>query len=74
MKLVVTLAVIILVVGLCLGWFHFSSSNHNNQANVTMSVDKDKMEKDKDKAVDEVKGLGQQAKEDVQPTTQKAEK
>ena len=63
-------------VGACLGfymgWFHFSSGSDDNNAHVTVSVDKGQIQKDKDKAVDKVQDLGQQAKDKVATTTQKA--
>lgn len=70
------LALIVAVVaglGFYLGWFHFSSSSDDNSAYVTMSVDKDQIQKDTDKAVDKVQDLGQQAKDEVAPTTQKTQ-
>jgi hypothetical protein len=55
------------------GWFHFSSGSDDTKAHITVSVDKDQIQKDKDKAVDKVKDLGQQAKDKVATTTQKAQ-
>jgi uncharacterized protein YxeA len=57
MKLVLLLVVIV-VAGVFLGWFHFSSSNDTGKPNVTLSVDKDKIEVDKNKVVDKMQGLG----------------
>jgi len=70
------LALIVAVVaglGFYLGWFHFSSSSDHDSAHVTMSVDKDQIQKDTDKAVDKVQDLGQQAQDEVAPTTQKTQ-
>ena len=58
--------------GFYMGWFHFSSGSDDNNAHVTVSVDKGQIQKDKDKAVDKVQDLGQQAKDKVATTTQKA--
>jgi hypothetical protein len=72
MKLVFLLVVIV-IVGVCLGWFHFSSSSDTGRPNVTMSVDKDKIETDKDKAVEEVRGLGHKSTDKTAVTTQGAQ-
>jgi len=70
------LALIVAVVGglgFYMGWFHFSSGSDGNNAHVTVSVDKGQMQKDKDRAVDKVQDLGEQAKDKVATTTQKAQ-
>jgi hypothetical protein len=72
MKLVFLLVVIV-IVGACLGWFHFSSSNDTGRPNVTLSVDKDKIEADKNRAVDEVQGLGHKPVDKTAVTTQGAQ-
>jgi len=59
--------------GFYMGWFHFSSGSDGSSAHVTVSMDKGQIQKDKDKAVDKVQDLGQQAKDKVAPTTQKAQ-
>ena len=59
--------------GFYMGWFHFSSGSDDKNAHITVSVDKDQIQKDKDKAVDKVQDLGQQAKDKVATTTQKAQ-
>jgi len=59
--------------GFYLGWFHFSSGSDDKNAHITVSLDKDQIQKDKDKAVDKVQDLGQQAKDKVATTTQKAQ-
>ena len=74
-RMFLVLAVIVAgVVGLgfYMGWFHFSSGSDHNNAHVTVLVDKDQIQKDKDKAVDKVQDLGQQAKDKVATTTEKA--
>ena len=75
-RMLLGLALIVAVVagvGFYMGWFHFSSGSDGNGAHVTVSVDKDQIQKDKDKAVEKVQDLGQQAKDEVAPTTQKAQ-
>ena len=57
MKLLLLLIVIV-IAGVLLGWFHFSSSNDAGRPNVTLSVDKDKIEADKNTVVDKVQDLG----------------
>ena len=59
--------------GFYMGWFRFSSGSDGKNAHVTVSVDKGRIQEDKDKAVDKVKDLGQQAKDKVATTTQKAQ-
>jgi uncharacterized protein YxeA len=54
---VVLLLIVIVVIGVFLGWFHFSSSHDTGKPNVTFSVDKDKIEADKNKVVDKVQDL-----------------
>jgi multidrug efflux pump subunit AcrB len=61
---------VVAVLGFYLGWVHFSSSSDGGSARVTVSVDKDQIQEDTDKAVDTVQDLGQQAKDEVAPTTQ----
>jgi hypothetical protein len=72
MRLVLLLLIVAGVVGLGYyrGWFNFSSDSSNDKPNITMSVDKDKIREDKDKSVEEVKSLGQRAKNKVAVTTQ----
>jgi predicted negative regulator of RcsB-dependent stress response len=75
-RMLLGLALIVAVVagvGFYMGWFHFSSGSDGNSAHVTVSVDKDQMQRDKDKAVEKVQDLGQQAKDEVAPTAQKAQ-
>jgi acetolactate synthase regulatory subunit len=70
------LALIVAVVaglGFYMGWFHFSSGSDSKNAHVAVSVDKDRIQKDKDKAVDKVRDLEQQAKDDVATATRKAQ-
>jgi predicted negative regulator of RcsB-dependent stress response len=70
------LALIVAVVaglGFYMGWFHFSSGSDSKNAHVAVSVDKGQIQKDKDKAVDKVKDLGQQVKDEVATTTRKAQ-
>ena len=67
------LLVVILIIGVCLGWLHFSSSNDAGKPNVTVSVDKDKIEADKNTVVEKVQNLGQQVKVKVVTTSQKAQ-
>ncbi|MFH2002032.1 MAG: hypothetical protein ABIK28_20325 [Planctomycetota bacterium] len=61
MKKAIILLVLVVVVGVILGfylgWFNFSSSNDQGKPNVTLTVDQDKIEADKDKVVDKVKDL-----------------
>jgi beta-lactam-binding protein with PASTA domain len=71
MRLVILLVVIV-VVGVFLGWFHFSSSNDTGTPNVTFSVDKEKIEADKNKVVDKVQNLEHKAVDKAAATTQKA--
>lgn len=68
----VLLLVVIVVVGVFLGWFHFSSSNDTGAPNVTLSVDKDKIEADKNKVVDKAQDLEHKAVDKAAATTQKA--
>lgn len=57
-----------------MGWFpFFSSDSDGKNAPVTVSVDKDQIQKDKDKTVDNVKDLGQPAKDKVETATQKGQ-
>ena len=75
-RMLLVLALIVAVVaglGFYRGWFHFSSGSNDKNAHVTVSVDKDQIQKDKDEAVDKVQELGQQAKDKVATTTQKAQ-
>jgi len=75
-RMLFTLALIVAVVaglGFYMGWFHFSSGSDGNSAHVTISMDKGQIQKDKDKAVDKVQDLGQQAKDKVETTAQKAQ-
>ena len=72
MKLVILLVVIV-VVGVYLGWLHFSSSNDTGKPNVTLSVDKDKIEADKNKMVDRMQDLEHKAMDKTPATTQKAQ-
>lgn len=75
-RMLLGLALIVAVVaglGFYLGWFRFSSNSDNSSARVTVSVDKDQIQADTDKAVDKVQDLGQQAKDEVAPTTQKTQ-
>jgi len=74
-RALLVLALIVAVVaglGFYMGWFHFSSGSDDRNAHITVSVDKDQIQEDKDKAVDKVQDLGQQAKDKVETTTQKA--
>ena len=68
----VLIVAIVAGLGFYMGWFHFSSGSDGKNAHVTVSVDKDQIQKDKDRAVDEVRDLGQQAKDKVGTATQKA--
>jgi uncharacterized protein (UPF0333 family) len=75
-RMLLALVLIVTVVaslGFYMGWFHFSSGSDGNSAHVTVSMDKDQIQEDKDKAVDKVQDLGQQAKDKVETTTQKAQ-
>ena len=72
MRTVLILLALIVVVGVGLGWFHFSSRNDKGEPSVTLSVDKDKITTDKDKLVNKVQDLGHQAADKIAPTTQKA--
>lgn len=76
MKIVFILVLIVAVVigvGFYRGWFTFSSDSQGNTPNITVSVDKEKIREDKDKAVEKMQDLGQQAKDKVVATTQKAQ-
>jgi len=71
--MLLVLVLIVAVVGgagFYMGWFHFSSGSDSGSAHVTVSVDKGQIQEDTDKAVDKVQDLGQQAKDEVAPTTQ----
>ena len=68
----VLIVAIVAGLGFYMGWFHFSSGSDGKNAHVTVSVDKDQIQRDKDRAVDEVRDLGQQAKDKVGTATQKA--
>lgn len=70
---ILVLVIALGVLGFYQGWFHVSSSSQDNRTDITVSVDKDKMEKDKDRAVQKVEDLGQEAKQQVSPTTRKAQ-
>ena len=75
-RILLVLALIVAVVaglGFYMGWFHFSSGSDDKNAHVTVSMDKGQIQKDKDKAVDKVQDLGQQAKDKVATTTEKAQ-
>ena len=69
----VLIVAVVVGLGFYMGWFHFSSGSDGSSAHVTVSMDKGQIEKDKDKAVDKVQDLGQQAKDKVATTTQKAQ-
>ena len=73
MKTALILLALIVIVGVALGWFKFSSRNELGHANVTLSVDKDKFVADKDKVVDQVQDLGHKAENKIVVTTQKAQ-
>jgi hypothetical protein len=65
MRFVIVLVLIIAGVaclGLCRGWFSFTSDRSADKSNVTLTVDKDKVQDDKQKAVGKVRDLGHQAK------------
>ena len=68
----VLLLVVIVVVGVCLGWLHFSSGNDAGTPHVTVSVDKDKIEADKNTVVEKVQNLGHRPADKTAVTTQKA--
>jgi len=75
-RMLLALVLIVAVVaslGFYMGWFHFSSGSDGNSAHITVSMDKDQIQEDKDKAVEKVQDLGQQAKDKVETTTQKAQ-
>ena len=72
MKTLLVLLAVIVVLGVALGWFKFSSRSDHGHANVTLSVDKDKMVADKDKVVDQVQDLGHKADDKIVATTRKA--
>jgi hypothetical protein len=71
MKLVLLLIVIV-VIGACLGWFHFSSSHDAGRPNVTFSVDRDKIRADKNEVVDKIQGLESRPADGTATTSQKA--
>jgi hypothetical protein len=62
----------LLGLGLYEKWISFSSDSINGKGNITLTVDKDKMQEDEKKAVDEIKGVGQQVKDKVSGTTEKS--
>jgi hypothetical protein len=70
---VVLLLVVLAVIGVCLGWFHFSSSHDADKPNVTFSVDKDKIEADKNKVVDKIQRLESRPADKTATTSQKAQ-
>ena len=63
----------IVVIGVFLGWFHFSSSNDAGKPNFSVSVDKGKIEADKTTVVDKVQHLEHKAADKAAPTSQKAQ-
>ena len=65
MKLVILLVVIV-VIGVGLGWLHFSSSNDAGRPNVTVSVDKNKV-------VDQIQDLRHKPADKTAVTTQKVQ-
>jgi predicted negative regulator of RcsB-dependent stress response len=69
----VLLIVVLVGVGVCLGWFHFSSSNDTGKPNVTFSVDKNKIEADKNKVVDKIQDMEHKPVDRTTTTTQKAQ-
>lgn len=71
MKLVLILVVIV-VVGVFLGWIHFSSSSDTGKPNVTVTVDSNKIEADKNKMVDKVQDMEHKAADKPTTTSQKA--
>jgi hypothetical protein len=58
--------------GLYEKWISFSSDSLNGKGNITLTVDKDKMQEDEKKALDEIKGVGQQVKDKVSGTSEKS--
>jgi len=62
----VLIVAVVASLGFYMGWFHFSSGSDGNSAHITVSMDKDK-------AVEKVQDLGQQGKDKVETTTQKAQ-
>jgi hypothetical protein len=56
--------------GLYEKWISFSSSGSDGKGNITLTVDKDKMQADEKKALDEIKGVGQQVKDKVSGTSE----
>ncbi len=72
MKTILILFVLIIVVGVGLGyyrgWFNVSSDNTEGTHNVTVSVDAGKIKADKDEAVDKVQDLGRKSEDKAEPT------
>lgn len=68
MKTLIVVLVLIVVIGVILGWLTISSSNDTGKPNVTFSVDKDKIEADKNKAVDKVQEMGHKTATTTQKT------
>jgi hypothetical protein len=62
----------LLGLGLYEKWISFRSDSINGQGHIILTVDKDKMQEDEKKAVDEIKGVGQQVKDKVSGTTEKS--
>jgi hypothetical protein len=66
---VVLLLVVIVGVGFYQGWFHFSTNSSTNgmgqTSSATLSVDHDNIRADESKAKDEMKKLGQDAKDKI---------
>jgi hypothetical protein len=56
------------VLGYYLGWYRLASESDTNTSKVILSVDKDKIEADKDAVEEQVRDLGQRARQTVTPT------
>jgi len=71
------IAVVLLVVGIAgvgyyRGWFALSTNNTDQMPSATITLNKEKFNEDRQKTRDEVKGLGQEAKNKISDRDGKA--
>ena len=69
----VGLVIGVVALGFYRGWFQLSTNTGNQGPSATISVDKDKIHEDEQKTKDNVRHLGQEAKEKVGDRTGKGQ-
>lgn len=77
MKTLLVVAVLLLIgiagLGFYQGWFHVSTEGTEQKSSTTITVDKDNIRADGEAAKEKVEGFGQEATEDTEDVTEKAE-